>query len=523
MKQGITLFIFLCVTCFSHAAIHIRISDPETWSAQELAPYIGQTVVFDYPIVVCSNSNNDLVVSPRRLFTPTNQAYPRSAQYKNIMSLNASAAMTLSGVSGYHRCGEKIYNLRVRANSTSSLSWISGTWKGNSRTDLEQGIPDLGDYSLLICSMNLEYYLAAGTGYGSMGPSNKAEHQIQRAKVNKALTIIDADAYGLVEIESGSVALKEIADDLNANLPHRQYTYIDDGSSPNGTYTKAGFIYDANTLVPVGKLQENDAKVVNRKKMICFQELSTGERFILSVNHFKAKSGNGSGADANQGDGQGTFNATRIEEAQSVIDQYKRYTPALKEKDILIMGDLNAYAKEDPITRLTSNGFIDLHRAFHADSSYSYMFSGLAGYLDHAISNSTLFPQITGMASYTINSDEDDYYTYDKSGDRSMFRCSDHDPILVGLRLDSTLSYDPSPNLNTQDLLSGESTTLTIQNATKEGQKSFYAIYTINGHLIEQNEIIDTHQSAQTPLTTGVYIVHIYFDGQVYPHKVIVK
>jgi hypothetical protein len=117
------------------SAIHIHISDPETWTAQELAPYIGQTVIFDKPIVVCSNSGSSLTVAPRRLFTPTNQAYPHSAASKNIMSLNASGAMSLSGVSGYHRCGEKIYDLCVRVNSTSSLSWVSGTWRGNSRAD----------------------------------------------------------------------------------------------------------------------------------------------------------------------------------------------------------------------------------------------------------------------------------------------------------------------------------------------------------------------------------------------------
>lgn len=523
MKLRLTIYLLVLSSCLGISAVHIRISNPDTWTAQELVPYIGKTVIFDAPMVVCSNSSYDLTIAPRRLFTPTNQTYPRSDQYKNVMSLNASGAMRLSGVSGYHRCGEKIYNLCVRVNSTSDLSWISGTWKGNSRTDLEQDIPDLGDYRLLACAMNLEYYLAANTGSGSMGPNSYSEHQRQRTKVNKALTFIDADVYGLVEIESGNVALQEIVNDLNAKLPHREYTYIDDGSSPNGTYTKAGIIYDSNTLAPIGKLQENDTKVVNRKKMICFEELSTGEQFIFSINHFKAKSGNGSGADANQGDGQGSFNATRIEEAQSVINQYKKYMPALKEKDVLIMGDLNAYGKEDPITLFTSNGFIDLHRAFHADSSYSYMFSGLAGYLDHALSNNTLYPQITGMVGLHINSDEDDSYTYDKSNDKSMFRCSDHDPILVGLRLDSTLNYDPSPNVNTRELFENSSNTLTIQNCVKENTQSFYAIYTISGHLIELKEIIDTYQQVELQLAPGVYIVHIYYDGRVYPHKVIIR
>lgn len=529
MKGRIILYLLLFIAPYSMGATQIHISDPLTWSAQELAPYIGQTVVFDVPMVVCSNANGSYTISPRRLFTPTNQAYPRSSAYTSIAALNSTASMLLEGVSGYHRCGEKIYNLRVRVNSTSKLTWVSGEWRGNSRKDLEQAsvrqmvnIADCED-CLLVCTSNLEYYLAANTGSGSMGPSSYSEHQIQRTKVNKALTFINADIYALVEIESGQVALEEIAKDLNAKLPQRSYTYINDNTSPNGTYTKAGFIYDANTVEPIGKLQENDTKVENRKKMICFREKATGERFILSVNHFKAKSGVGGGLDSNQGDGQGSFNATRVEEAQSVVDQYKRYSSALKEKDLLIVGDLNAYAKEDPITRLASAGMIDLHRAFHADSSYSYMFGGLAGYLDHAISNSTLFPQVTGAAGVHINSDEDDYYTYDRSGDRSMFRYSDHDPVVVGLRLDSTLNYDPSPSINANELLTGESNTLTIHNAVQGDKKGFYAIYNTSGWLIERKEIIDTQQQVETPLTPGIYIIHIYYDTHIYTRKVIIR
>ncbi len=529
MKARIILYLLFLIAPYTIGATHIHISDPDTWNAQELAPYIGQTIIFDVPIVVCSNANGSYTVSPRRFYTPTNQAYPRSSAYTSIMTLNSTASMLLEGVYGYHRCGEKIYNLCVRVNSTSKLTWVSGEWRGNSRKDLEQAnvrqmvnIEDCED-CLLVCTANLEYYLAANTGSGSMGPSSYSEHQIQRTKVNKALSFINADVYGLVEIESGQVALEEIAKDLNAKLPKRNYTYINDNSSPNGTYTKAGFIYDANVLEPIGKLQENDTKVENRKKMICFREKATGERFILSVNHFKAKSGNGGGPDSNQGDGQGSFNATRVEEAQSVVDQYKRYASALKEKDILIVGDLNAYAKEDPITRLASAGMIDLHRAFHADSSYSYMFGGLAGYLDHAISNNTLFPQVTGAAGVHINSDEDDYYTYDKSGDRSMFRYSDHDPVVIGLRLDSTLSYDPSPSINSYELLTGETNTLTIYNAVQGEKKGYYAIYNTSGWLIERKEIIDTQQQIETPLTPGIYIIHIYYDTQIYTRKVIIR
>jgi len=531
MKTRFSLIFATLIACqIAVAQVHISISDPETWSTQELMPYVGQEVIFDQPLIVTSNYPSSFTVSPRRLFTPSNQARPSTEEYKSVVNLNATGGIKLSGMpsrpdSNPYRCGEKIDSLKAFVNSTNSLTWKGGKWVGNKRADLEAGIPDLGDYRLLICTMNLEYYLAVDFDpYGSMGPKNATEHQKQRTKIKKALSKINADAYGLVEIQQGQDALREIATDLNSLLSGRNYDYIDDGGTPSGTYTKSGFIYDRNKLKPIGKLQEINTRVQNRKKMICFEEIATGERFIFSVNHFKAKSGSGSGADADHHDGQGSYNASRCEEAQAVIDQYKRYHVQIKEKDLLIMGDLNAYAKEDPIHLMVAdNGMIDLHRAFHADTSYSYQFSSLAGYLDHAISNGTLYPQVTGVSGFHINSDEMDDFTYDKSNDNTMFRCSDHDPVLVGLKLDSTLVFDPSPTINTYDVFTGEADQLIISNAYKDDQRSFYAIYDISGVLIERKEITGYAHEVELPKAPGTYIVYIYSDGNVYQRRLIVR
>ena len=518
------------------AQVHIRIDDPATWSAQELLPYVGQTVVFDAPMVVCSQYSSSLTVSPRRLYSPTNQARPRTEAYKSVVKLNNSGAMTLTGMpsrsyNNPYRCGEKIYNLTVKVNSTNSLTWLGGEFKGNKRSDMENANIramvniDGCDECLWVCTMNLEYYLVENIG-GSMGPRNYAEHQRQRAKTSKALKKINADLYGFVEIEQGQQAVAEIASDLNTNLPGRNYKYINDGGSSSGTYTKSAFVYDDNKLKPIGTIQSQQAGNIPavRHRMICFEERATGERFIYSVNHFKAKSGSGSGKDADMGDGQGGFNNARKIEAQAVVDQYKRYRMQIKEKDILIMGDLNAYGMEDPIYLMVNdNGMIDLHRAFHADSSYSYQFGGLAGYLDHAISNGTLYPQVTGVTGFHINSDESDSYTYDKSSDQTMFRSSDHDPVLVGLKLDSNLVYDPSPTMNSYEVFTGETNKLIINNAYKDGQRSFYAIYDISGVLIEREEIKGYLHEIALPTKSGMYIVYVYSDGQAYQRRLIVR
>jgi hypothetical protein len=144
-------------------------------------------------------------------------------------------------------------------------------------------------------------------------------------------------------------------------------------------------------------------------------------------------------------------------------------------------------------------------------------------YIDHALCNQTLYPQITGMAAYHINSDEHDNYNYKNSNDETMFRCSDHDPVLVGLKLDSTLIYDPSPTINSAEIYKGESATIIIQNAHLDGKKSFYAIYSINGTLLVRQPITSLYHEVEMPTAPGIYIINIYFDGQVYKRKMIVR
>ena len=507
MKTRISVVVLLLLAFGLHAQTHISLPDSGQWSGQALAPYIGQTVIFDMPMVVCANANGNYVVSPWRRFQPECQGVAGSAEYNETVRINNSCMFSITGVSGYHRCGEKIYNLKATVNSTSSLTMSSGTWKGNTRADLEKGLPDLGDYRLLVCGFNLENYYMT---WGSMGADSYSEHQAQRAKTSAALKKINADIYGLVELQQGDEAIAEIVADLNKNLPSRHYQHFHDAGS--GTFQKVDFVYDANTVEPINTPVETNVEVQNRKKMICFREIATGERFIYSINHFKAM--NTGGADR------------RANEAQAVVKLYNSYRQnrSIMDDDLLIMGDLNCYAKTEPIMVFTEHSkMIDLHRAFHADSSYSYMYGGMASYIDHAISNETLYRQVTGMAGYHINSDEDDRYTYDKSTDKTMFRCSDHDPVLVGLRLDSTLSQPIVPYSNGLDVLTHKDNKIVIQNAYTPDVKSFYAIYTINGVLLEREEITSEYHEVDLPTAPGLYIMYFYYKGEAYPQRLIVR
>ena len=529
MKARFSLLAFVLFCALAGVAqVHITVTD-STWTTQTLTPYVGQTVIFDTPLIVCSNSSTTLKVSPWRMFQPECQGAAGTDAYNQTVRLNNSTWFNLSGVSGYHRCGEKIYNLQAKVNSATSLTWVSGQWRGNTRAELEANLPDLGDYRLLVCGFNLENYYMT---WGSMGARSYSDHQDQRAKVSKALRKINADIYGLVELQQGDEAIAEIISDLNKNLPGRSYRFFHDASS--GTLQKVDFVYDENKVEPINTPVETNVELQYRKKMVCFREKATGEKFIYSINHFKSM--NTGGADR------------RENEAKAVVKLYNSYrqNPSIHENDVLFMGDMNCYAKTDPIFVFTNNGMIDLHRAFHADTSYSYMFGGLASYIDHAICNETLYRQITGMAGYHINSDEDDKYTYDKSSDLSMFRCSDHDPVLVGLKLDSTLSQRFDPYISTAYMAGDSLSFYYVYTSASEDPVIYFDIYSINGtqicgptRIVYEGDIFETHTKYYTlsntnsnlpdevkrflPLQPGMYILHFYNKGTIKSHKLIVR
>lgn len=530
MKARISTLL-LAVTCIlatvQGKVYTIAVDDPQTWENTAVsARSIGDTVQFDVPVIVNQNYGyngfSGLTVSVRRIYSPTNQAVPLSAEYQRLLQLDATAGFNLSGC-GYKRNGERLLNLKGVVTGPLQVKFISGSWAGNNtREKLEHNVPKVdGDttHNLLVCAANLEYYLVQNLGTG-FGPANNAMHQRQRTKVSKALAEIRADIYGLVEIEQGQSALAEIANDLTSLIgdpTHYQYDYINDGGSASGSYTKSGYVYNRCTVDPIGKLTKNNTVVSNRKMVQGFILKENNECFIYSINHFKAKSGSGSGKNADQGDGQGTFNYNRTQEALSLLHNIEAYQHYYEDPDILIMGDLNAYAKEDPIRTLTDGGMYDLHRYFHADSSYSYVYGYQAGYLDHALANRALLDQVTGMNVWHVNSDESDKYTYDKSDDLTVFRYSDHDPVLVGLCLDSTKSVNTKLedliNLCSISLIDGS---LYLENVGVMGESyGFYEIYGIRGELIQGvTQIEESPCLIGEGLPGGMYIVRVYYAGK---------
>ncbi len=115
---------------------------------------------------------------------------------------------------------------------------------------------------------------------------------------------------------------------------------------------------------------------------------------------------------------------------------------SLREKDVLIVGDLNSYGDEDPIDVLKAAGYVDLvDTRLPEKDQYTYVFQGQAGYLDHALATPALAGRVTGVDIWHINADEARFLDYNTEFNPPGFyrpdayRSSDHDPVLVGLDL----------------------------------------------------------------------------------------
>jgi uncharacterized protein len=74
--------------------------------------------------------------------------------------------------------------------------------------------------------------------------------------------------------------------------------------------------------------------------------------------------------------------------------------------DFLIIGDLNSYAMEDPVTAIRNGGDVSLVDALVGTEAYSLVFDGQSGYLDHALANPSLAQQVTGATEWHVNADE---------------------------------------------------------------------------------------------------------------------
>jgi predicted extracellular nuclease len=348
--------------------------------------------------------------------------------------------------------------------------------------------PDVGAANVKIASFNvLNYFNGNGSGGGfadvdsnQRGATTAAEFFRQKAKTVAAINTLNADVVGLMEMENdGSGATSAIADllsSLNAAAGADTWAYVNDPANLGGT---AG----GTDAIKVAIIYKPAAVTIDRATLLCddpafsngrtptaqtFRSVANNGRFTIVVNHLKSKSTSTppTGADIDQNDGQGAYNASRRAQAAALNACIASWKEVVGDEDFVLLGDFNAYAQEDPmdVLRTAGNTVLD-------ENGYSYVFDGQSGSLDHAVVTPSLLPQVTAAVVWHINADEPRILDYNfdfkntpgcTSGSppgssctspdfytQTPFRSSDHDPVLIGLNLDAdpiSLSFDIDGN-----------------------------------------------------------------------------
>ncbi|MDH5506695.1 MAG: ExeM/NucH family extracellular endonuclease [Anaerolineae bacterium] len=465
------------------ATVLLPVSNLGDWE-----PYEGMLLNIPQTLTVTENYSlgryGQVELSLGRLFNPTHITNPGAAANAQ-QDLNDRSRITLDDGNNQQNIDPTLYpapglnaSNTLRSGYTVNgltgvLDYAFGAYRiqpvgaisftaANPRTNAPAAVGG----TLKTASFNvLNYFNGDGQGGGfptARGADSQSEFNRQRIKIINAILAIDADIIGLMEIENDGYgpysAIQDLVDGLNVAAGDGTYAFIDPGVPQIGLdEITVGLIYKPAKVTPVGITGILDSSVdplfndgKNRPALAqTFLQIGNGERLTIVVNHFKSKGSDcNSLGDPDTGDGQGNCNQTRTNAANALTAWLTTDPTGSGDPDTLIIGDLNAYAKEDPIMAILSAGFTNLLEALLGPAAYSYIFDGQAGYLDHALANASLAPQVTGATIWHINADEPialDYNEEFKSPGQILNfyspnpnRASDHDPVVVGFCLDRT-------------------------------------------------------------------------------------
>ncbi len=477
-------------------------------SLDEPEQYEGMLVRFDQTLRVTDTYNlgrfgevalsgSDRLYQPTQLIEPGwNALQHQQANLRNRILLDDASQAQNPNPIPFARGGQPLTaanTLRSGDTIDQLVGVMTYTWGGNSaspgafrvrahnalgaaaplfqQSNPRPAVPPSIPGRLRIASLNVLNYFntfsgctggAGGATLDCRGANNVAEFERQAAKLVSAILTLNADAIGLMEIENdgygANSALADLVNRLNNAAGTPVYAFIDADSATGrlnalGTDAiKVALIYKPAALIPLATaaldtpafVTGGDTTARNRPSLLqAFQEVVSGERFLVSVNHLKSK---GSPCDLpDAGDGQGNCNAVRTLAIIEWINWIDSDPTGSNDPDVLLLGDLNAYAREHPLDHLHAAGYTNLLPYFDSLLSYSYIFDGQAGCLDHAAASANLLPAVRGAAVWHINADEPrvlDYNLEFKSSDQQAnlygadaYRSADHDPLLVGLDL----------------------------------------------------------------------------------------
>ena len=551
--------------------LNLPVSDVTAWEQVE-----GMVVTFPQPLYVTDNTqlgqtgtvllaDGGPLMQPTQIVSPGITANSQQATNERLqILLDDGSTQLLPEPIPYPAAGSSGANSLRSGDMVSNLSGVVDQRFGRYRLQ-PVGMVDFSTTNprpaevmeipgrLKIATFNLNNYFNTftecqagvdGEPTSCRGAENNSEFARQRTKIGQALLGLQADIIGLVEVENDGYgpdsALQDLVNAVNEALGANEYVLLDADAVLGITNTlgtdaiKNALIYKPGKVTPVGLPATTRAgpfAVHNRPPLAqTFVEIATGEQLTVVVNHFRSKASSAGGPeDEDAGDGQGLSNGTRVVAAQTLLAWLETNPTDSVDPDVLILGDLNAYAQEDPIQTIVRTGYTNLVELFNGQPTATYNAAGQWGTLDYALATGELTSQVFGATTWPINAAEPtvlDYNENDKSPAQTAlyqadaYRASDHDPVVVGLNLGEQLNpsqryvYLPlvlkpgvvAPDLVVESLIATtEAITVVIQNqGNGPVLDAFWVDVYINPHTVPTTVNQAWYQLGEQGLVWGV-------------------
>ena len=299
-----------------------------------------------------------------------------------------------------------------------------------------------------------DYFNGDGQGGGfpgTYGAMTAEEFARQRAKVINAILTLQADVLALSGIENDGYgaysALRDLVDGLNEKAGGTSYNLVNPGLSQLGEpATAVALIYHSERVMPLGSaVTTNNTPFTtpNSQPLLqAFISTSTGESFVVAAVQLPGRETCPPEGDANgnQGDGQGCYALLRAQSAVALAAWLETDPGGSGEDDIIILGNMNAYSREDPLAKFQGAGYTNLSTFLTPGSSYTSVRGGETGTLNHALTSASMAAQVQRVIQWHINAAEPQALDYREGNQPDLYhpgpyRSADQDPLIIDLEL----------------------------------------------------------------------------------------
>jgi len=302
-----------------------------------------------------------------------------------------------------------------------------------------------------VVSINLLNFFngdGAGGGFPTVrGAKTPSEFQSQKSRIQATLGAIQADLFGVQELENDGFGPNSAAQELREILEEAgggRWSFISPSKNRiGGDVITVGIFYRESSLEAIGSahlLGSSEFQGLSRYPLAqVFRDKRTGEDFLVVVNHLKSKYGcPETGKNSDQQDGQGCWNQARVAAVQAQVPWIEEIAAQSGTRRILILGDMNAWRQEDPIRQFEAYGLIDLVEKLSGLPQHSFLYWGQSGTLDYAFASPALLANTRRAEIWNINAD----WPAKMALPQPWLRMSDHDPVIVDFDFSQSSASD---------------------------------------------------------------------------------